>query len=194
MSTAKRRGEAGFTLLELLVAMTLLSLLLVALGGGVHFAGQAWRMQEERIGRQGDINAVQNVLRQMLASGQSFEGSAEDVKFVGRLPAALARGGLFDIELYRSGDRLLLSWRPHFKGVSAGLPHNEASLLEGVTGFDLAYYFVPQGWQRSAMDKTKPMDLVAVKLLLSGGRDWPPLAIAPAINAPVTNTSSNPKP
>jgi general secretion pathway protein J len=187
------QGEAGFTLLELLVAMTLLSLLLVALSGGVHFAGRAWQMQEERIGRQGDINAVQSVLRQMLASGQSFEGDSESLRFVGKLPAALARGGLFDIDLTRSGDRLLLSWRPHFNGTSAGLPHSEAGLLDGVVGLDLAYYIVPKGWQAIARDKSKPMDLVAVKILLSNGREWPPLMIAPAINAPVTNASSKPK-
>jgi len=193
MRLPRGQGEAGFTLLELLVAMTLLSLLLVALSGGVHFAGRAWQMQEERIGRQGDINAVQNVLRQMLASGQSFEGDSGSLRFVGKLPAALARGGLFDIELYRSGDRLLLSWRPHFKGLSASLPHNEAGLLDGVAGLDLAYYIVPKGWQRVASDKSKPMDLVAVKILLSNGREWPSLMIAPAINAPVTNASSKPK-
>jgi general secretion pathway protein J len=187
------QGEAGFTLLELLIAITLLSLLLVALSGGVHFAGRAWKMQEDRIGRQGDINAVQNVLRQMLASGQSFEGGSESLRFVGRLPAALARGGLFDIELYRGGDKLLLSWRPHFKGVSAGLPHNQAGLLDGVTGLDLAYYIVPQGWQRLANEKSKPMDLIAVKILMANGREWPLLLIAPALNAPVTNPSPKPK-
>jgi prepilin-type N-terminal cleavage/methylation domain-containing protein len=193
MSRAReRRGEAGFTLLELLVSMTLLSLLLVALSGGVHFAGRAWQMQEERIGRQGDIQAVQNALRQMLASGQSFDGGAQSLRFVGKLPAALARGGLFDIELYRGDDRLLLSWRPHFKGVSASLPHDEASLLDGVTGLDLSYYLGAQGWQHVTRDKSKPVDIVAVKLLLTKDREWPPLAVAPAINAPVTNASSKP--
>ena len=188
----KRRREAGFTLLELLVSMTLLSLLLVALSGGVHFAGRAWQMQEDRIGRQGDIQAVQNALRQMLASGQSFDGGAESLRFVGKLPSALARGGLFDMELYRSGNRLLLSWRPHFKGVSTGLPHDEASLLDGVTGLDLSYYLGAQGWRHLTNDKSKPVDIIAMKLLLTNGREWPPLAIAPAINAPVTNASSKP--
>ena len=190
--TANRHGEAGFTLLELLVSITLLSLLLVALSSGVHFAGRAWRMQEDRIARQGDIQAVQNALRQMLTSGRSFEGGSESLRFVGTLPAALARGGLFDIELYRSGDRLLLSWRQHFKGVSAGLPHDEASLLDGVTDMDLSYYLKAQGWRHATTDKSKPVDIVAVKLLLTNGREWPILAIAPAINAPVTNASSKP--
>jgi general secretion pathway protein J len=189
MSPASRHQEAGFTLLELLIAITILALLLVALSGGVHFAGRAWRMQEERIGRQGDIHAVQSVLRQMLASGQDFEGGQGSLKFVGRMPAALARGGLFDIELYSRGDKLVLSWRPHFKGQSSDLQQNQTSLLDGVAGFDLAYYAAPQGWQRVANDKSKVMDMIAIKARLSNGRTWPPLLVAPAINV-----SSKPKP
>jgi general secretion pathway protein J len=183
-----RRSQAGFTLLELLVAMTVLSLLLVALSAGVHFAGRAWRMQEDRIGRQGDIHAVQNVLRGMLGSGQAFEGSPQDLKFVGTLPQALARGGLFDIELANDGDRLVLSWRPHFKGVSTSLGQNEALLLDGVQGLDMRYFTTDKGWQTLALDKSKPMDLIAIKVSLSDGRSWPPLLIAPAINV-----SSKPK-
>src|SRR5262245_55260887 len=99
MKAARRPSEDGFTLLELLIAVTILSLILVALSGGVHFAGSAWRKQEDQISRQGDINALQGVLRQMLASGRGFEGGAQNLKFVGRMPEALERGGLYDIDL-----------------------------------------------------------------------------------------------
>jgi general secretion pathway protein J len=178
----RKGNEAGFTLLELLVAITILSLLLVALSAGVHFAGRAWRSQEDRIGRQGDIHAVQNVLRNMLASGEAFEGSQQDLKFVGRLPEALARGGLFDIELFSDGDDLLLSWRPHFKGASNGLGQNEAKLLDGVQSLELSYFVAAKGWQSLALDKSKPMDVIAVRAQLSNGRVWPQMMIAPAIN------------
>lgn len=174
--------SAGFTLIELLVAITVLSLLLVALSGGVHFAGQAWRAQEQRIDRQGDIHAVQNVLRQMLASGHEFLGDSGSLKFVGRLPAALDRGGLFDIEIYSLGDRLQLSWRPHFKGASAGLPKNEAQLLDGMAGFQISYFTAGKGWSRLAADKNKMPDLILIKAALSSGGGWPPLLIAPEIN------------
>ncbi len=116
----------------------------------------------------------------MLASGEAFEGGQRDLKFVGRLPEALDRGGLFDIELFSDGNRLLLSWRPHFKGTSAG--QNEASLLDGVQDLDLSYFSAAQGWQKLANDKTKAMDMIFIKAHLSDGRSWPPLLIAPAIN------------
>lgn len=182
MSRATDHRQAGFTLLELLIAITILSLLLVALSSGVHFAGRAWRAQEDRIGRQGDINAVQTVLRQMLASGKEFQGSGDDLKFVGPMPAALARGGLFDIELYASGDGLFLSWRPHFKGASTGLRQDQTTLLDGIAAFDLAYFIPQKGWQGMTGDKSKAVDLIAIKARLGDGRSWPPLMVAPAIN------------
>jgi len=180
--------QAGFTLVELLVAITILSLILVALSGGVHFAGSAWRKQEEQIGRQGDINAVQTVLRQLLASGRDFEGGSQDLKFVSQMPAALARGGLFDIELHGGGDELLLSWQPHFKGAATSMPRNETVLLDGVTGFGLTYYLEQKGWQRTFNDKSKTIGLIAIKARFSDGRSWPALMISPAINL-----SSKPK-
>jgi len=186
---SRGRKQEGFTLLELLVAMTVFSLLLIALSEGLHFAGRAWRAQEEQIGREGDINAVQTVLREMLASAQSFEGGPQKVTFVGRMPAALARGGLFDIELSTGGDRLVLSWRPHFKGVAtAGVHPNSAVLLEGVSGLNLSYYTGQVGWQHVVNGNPKSMESIDIRAHLSGGRPWPDLIISPAIDA-----SSSPK-
>jgi general secretion pathway protein J len=183
-----KKAEHGFTLIELLIAITILSLILVALSDGLHFAGSAWRKQEEQISRQGDINAVQTVLRQMLASGRGFAGSPQTLKFTGEMPTALERGGLYDIVLGFDGDRLALSWKPHFKGGSADLQQNETSLLEGVTGFDLAYHSAEQGWQQAWDEKSKSLDMIAIKIRLTGGRAWPTLVIAPVINP-----SSQPK-
>jgi general secretion pathway protein J len=176
---AARHGQAGFTLLELLVAITILGLLLVALSGGVHFAGSAWRAQEEQITRRGDISAAQTVLRQMLASGRNFEGGPQNLKFVSRMPAALARGGLFEIELHWEDDRLLISWRPHFKGASTNLQRGSAVLLDGVRGLDLSYFAAQHGWQRTA---SKSVELIAMKARFSDNRPWPALLVVPAIN------------
>ena len=189
MSRARNRGEAGFTLLELLVAITIFSLILVALGEGVRFAGSAWRSQEEQIGRQGDIHAVQTVLRRLLASGQNFDGTSQSLKFVGEMPAALARAGLYDITLKQNGDMLLLSWKPHFQGSSTGLRQDEDTLLNGVETLELSYHRMPQGWQHVLTGKSGPIDLIAIKARLSNGRAWPSLMISPVINV-----SSKPQP
>ena len=184
---AGRHGEAGFTLLELLVAITILGLLLVALSGGVHFAGSAWRAQEAQITRRGDINAAETVLRQMLASGRDFEGGPQNLKFVGRMPAALARGGLFDIQLHGDGDKLLISWRPHFKGPNTNPQHDSTVLADDVHGLNLSYFSAQHGWQPTVSDKS--VELIAMKARSSDGSSWPALLVSPAING-----SPTPKP
>src|SRR5258708_39228865 len=92
----ERRGDRGFTLLELLVVILILGLIVTALTGGVRFAGRAWATQERRIDRLDDVDAVQNVLRQLIASGYGFQGDASSMHFITTMPRALARGGLYD--------------------------------------------------------------------------------------------------
>lgn len=182
-----RSMEKGFTLIELLVSIAILGLILVALMGGLRFAGRAWSMQERRVDRQGDINAVETMLRQLIASGNRFEGNPVAMKFVGRLPAALERGGLYDLELYSGGERLVLSWRPHFKGPSEDLKRDQAVLLGGIGSVTLSYYVAGLGWSTIANDKLKPQ-LVQLSLQFTDGRKWPSLVVAPAIDAVSTKS------
>jgi prepilin-type N-terminal cleavage/methylation domain-containing protein len=182
MTQRRATGSAsGFTLLELLVSLTIFSLILVALTSGLHFAGRAWDQQQQRDVRQGDVNAVQNVLRHMIASGHKFEGDRASLKFVGVLPAALERGGLFDIELALASDRLVLFWRPHFKGSGPPPAQNKADLLAGVAGLDVGYFIAGDGWQHILSGKSKSAELVSVDLRFSDGRVWPTLVAAPMI-------------
>ncbi|HWY62820.1 MAG TPA: prepilin-type N-terminal cleavage/methylation domain-containing protein [Rhizomicrobium sp.] len=176
-----RSCHRGFTLLELLISITIFALILVALTSGLHFAGRAWDQQQQRDVRQGDVNAVQNVLRHMIASGRKFEGDQVTLKFVGTLPAALERGGLFDIKLALAEDRLVLSWQPHFKGPTIPSGQNKADLLKGVAGLDVGYYVAENGWQTVLDGKSKPAELVSIGLRFDDGRVWPDLVAAPMI-------------
>jgi general secretion pathway protein J len=176
--------ESGFTLLELLISITIFAMILVALTSGLHFAGTAWDRQQQRDVRDGDVNAVQNVLRTMIASGRAFEGDRGSLKFVAAMPAALERGGLYDVELDKTGDRLVLSWRPHFKGFTKAPSSQSAELLKGVVNLDVAYYEGDQGWQHGLDGKSKPPDLIAIGLRLNDGRVWPPLVTAPLMRPP----------
>ena len=182
MTAFKHNGEAGFTLLELLVAVTTLGLIMVALAEGVHFSGRAWRSWERQSSQQGDVGAVQTVLRQMIVSGQDFKGQPGSLKFVGKVPAALARGGLFDIELRCDGDRLILSWKPHFDGPNSRSDQEEMGILDGIVTANFAYYF--EGWQPLTDGQTKPLQLVTLQARLANGRVWTPFVVAPVLAVP----------
>ncbi len=186
--TTAWREEEGFTLLELMISIAILGLILVALTGGLQFAGRAWQSQERHSTRLGDINAVQTALRQMISTGFAFEGDNASLKFVGRLPAALQRGGLYDIQMSAEGDRLILLWRPHFKG-TANLEEHAAVLAEHLESVQLAYYSSPEGWKGSAKEKNKPPQLISVAVQAAGRLAWPTLVVAPSINIAPGNDS-----
>jgi general secretion pathway protein J len=178
-----RQGTKGFTLLELLVVITILGLILVALSSGVHFAGRAWQSQERSGARQGDLDAVQNVVRNLIASGTHFEGDGTALRFVSELPEALGRRGLYDIELHAVADRLMLTWCPHLKGTKANSQSKATELVKGVTAVKFAYLVEASAWQTTIADKTKPPALIRVALVLDNGDMWPPLVITPMVEA-----------
>ena len=74
MSTA--RAGQGFTLLELLVAITLLGLLMAALLGGLRLGARVWETGEDRLDASARIQVVQDFLRQRLAEARGSEASA----------------------------------------------------------------------------------------------------------------------
>jgi prepilin-type N-terminal cleavage/methylation domain-containing protein len=173
----RRRSQRGFTLLELLVVIAVMGLIMVTLAGGLRYASRAWEIQTRTIGEQGDFDAVQNVLRQMIASARDVRGDSSHLHFVGGLPRALKSGGLFDVDLAVSGDGLVLYWRPHFEGTDASAA--KAVLAKNMTGFRLAYYVADRTWQPVAKRKGEA-SLVAIAMS-AGGREWPPLIVAPMV-------------
>jgi general secretion pathway protein J len=183
-----KRSAAGFTLIELLVVIVILSLIVVALTGGVNFAGRAWEAQERQIDRQGDLNAVQNVLRQMLISSHGFKGDDGSLAFVGSLPRALNRGGLFDIELKATYDRFVMEWRPHLNNQGTKPEPSTADLVADIAALDFAYYLTDEtghgGWSDALSDGSKQPLLIRISLRLADGRRWPPLIVAPMIDSP----------
>jgi general secretion pathway protein J len=185
---ARNKGTAGFTLLEVLVALSILGLILVALTNGVRFAGQAWQAQERSVTRRGDTDAVQNILRTLIASGTQFAGTGSQLRFTGEMPEGLARAGLYDIELYSEADRLMLTWKPHFKGAGQT---NSASTEMGrdVEAVSLAYFYAAsKAWENVTRDNSAPPDLIRVIFRAHAVSGLPPMLIAPEVErvGPVT--------
>ncbi len=67
--------QRGFTLLEILVAVTLLGLLMAALFGGVRLGVRAWEASGARLDDDARLTAVQDFLRERLTQAYEVDGS-----------------------------------------------------------------------------------------------------------------------
>ena len=89
--TRSRRRAAGFTLLELLVAMTVLGVLTGLLASGLSFGTRIWEREQKQLEQWAELQMVQDVIRRTLGeawplkapASAGTEGAAEGIAFVG---------------------------------------------------------------------------------------------------------------
>lgn len=131
--TRSRRRAAGFTLLELLVAMTVLGVLTGLLASGLSFGTRIWEREQKQLEQWAELQMVQDVVRRTLgaawplnvpasagpesaAEGIAFVGTDTSIEFVGPPPAQSLSGGIYQYGLISrtgpGGVSLVLTWRP----------------------------------------------------------------------------------
>lgn len=122
--------QRGFTLLEMLVAFTLVSLLFLALFSAFHTIGRGWDAADVRINKTEDRRLVSDFLRRQLgqamvvkikgekeASVYAFEGTSTSVRYAAPLQPLQHQGGVFLIELNivdgKNGKALTMRYAPY---------------------------------------------------------------------------------
>jgi general secretion pathway protein J len=198
-----RRG--GFTLLELLVALTVFGFLLIALNHGVQTGLDIWNVQSRRVNRTWDLDSSARLLRSLLtqirtspvasinpgspAVAISFTGKADELSFVGDLPTGFGTDTSADITLRLAGTDLVAVWQPHRHELSGSSSHPTVSeILRGIDRLEFAYWGLPSPTALSptwlaAWDGPSLPDLVRVRVRFSPGdpRNWPDLIVAPRL-------------
>ena len=189
-------GPCGFSLLEMLVALAVLGLLLGLLGDGVHLGLQAWQAQARTVAARGDLDAVDRLLRGLLARMDPGSttvapivlGGPDRLLFTAALPEAAAAGGapvLADIALgVDAGQRLVLRWTPHRHEPHPGPPPPAQTLplLPDVAGIEVSYWPRTPPWTwRDAWSGPALPGLVRIRLHFPAGTRpaWPDIVAAP---------------
>jgi general secretion pathway protein J len=194
--------QGGFTLLEMLVVVTVLGFLIIGLTQGVRTGLTLWEAQSRRVGETAELDAAARVLRALLSGiapspsfgpaagasgGVELKGSTASLAFVGDLPTGLGTSQRADITLELSRGRLVLRWTPHRHELStaAATPPTETELLGNVERLDLAYWGTSPsgqetGWQ-AQWDGTAIPELIRVRLAFGKNdrRRFPDLIAAP---------------
>jgi general secretion pathway protein J len=193
------RRPAGFTLLEILVALAVLGFLLLGLTQGARFGLAAWDSQARLLGRTGDLQVADRTLRRLLSRlvpldddrRPGLRGAAHRLDAVTELPAMMAaptRQAVVTLGLDEAG-RLMLRWTPYLHARWLGPPPapQASELLRGVEGLDIAYWSgAPGGGWVSSWAGTDLPALLRIRLRFGreDGRRWPDIIVAPKRERP----------
>lgn len=198
---ALRKSGAGFTLVELLIVLVLLSLVVLAMASALRTASQTEERVDARLQRMDDLRIANGFLRMVLgrvsaqktglpvpmgASPYFFAGTATGIAWVGVMPARYGGGGRYHFRLARTdAGQLLLKYLPWVDTLTP--PDWSAAqssvLLTGVTGLSLRYEDAagePPAWtpEWTAIDHLPDRIAIAVQTV-SG--PWPDIIIAPRV-------------
>jgi general secretion pathway protein J len=206
------RRVAGFTLVELLVAMALLAMLSVLLVGGLRLSRNAVIVGESNSADVQRASLAFSVLRReieratplILVSDQApppiaFSGDVASLVFVAPPGALMALGGdqvtWLSVETGANGARIVLRYRPLDRAEDQWPPALDAKamrtvvLLDGITRASFSYFgssqpsVAPQWWP-AWHDATMLPTLIQVSVTGTRG-PWPDLIAMPRLGRPV---------
>ncbi len=203
--TSAMGDRRGFTLVEILVVMTLLGLIAVALFGGLRFGARAWESGNARSAAFSEIEIGQSLLRRLLEQSLSLEDEEGDATFAGRqdslrftapAPAQFSLGGIYLFELVSEPDeeheKLVLRWELYrTENLEDPFQDEETSdqrtLIHNVEAVRFGYYGTPEEGREDArwFDDWEEAELlpslVSIKLEMAEAdpRHWPELQVAP---------------
>lgn len=186
--------QLGFTLLELLVALVVLSFLILGLTQALHLQLRAFESQSRIISRREDLDAVDRTLRhlvQVMEPGASgvIQGSASTLAFSSELPASASALPNCRAEVAIGVDaahRLVLRFVPQPGAAALGLTPavHELELLRGVDRLELAYWDPVSGDWEGRWNQLAPPALVRIRLIFGkeDRRRWPDIVEAPMLD------------
>ncbi len=216
MNRKNRLKQRGFTLLELLISITLLGMILVLLFGGLRLGVRSWDASQRQVDTLNSVRSVENFLRRELSlaypyvwkrgPGQrvAFLGERNKLSFVAQLPSRVGGGGLYaiSVELDQREKIKRIVWRhlpvsTQMQDFTALAETPEmvlvASELGGVEDIWLTYFGQENENENAAprwMDRwensTRLPLLIRVQVRLSTGSEWPDFVVAPMLSSGLT--------
>ncbi len=182
-----RAREAGYTLLEMLVALVVFGLVMAGIAQSFRFGLAAFRQSAQRGAVPEDFAAMDGALTGIIAAAlpDSMTGQPSGLSFTTRLPPGAGIGkGLADAAVEMApGGTLVLRYAPHPPGLplTPPPPARMELLASGVETLSLSYLAArqngPPAWSGTWSGKGLPL-LIRLHLRLNG-MDWPDLVIAP---------------
>lgn len=202
----------GFTLIEVLIAMTLLSIMVVLLFSSLKICADSWEKGESKITDVNEVAVVYNFFQRHLSVAKpfwndlsaeqektfSFQGKTQSLQFISAFPASASRSGLqlFSLDLQKEdNDQVIkVTITPFFPVAEGEEWHKEeVTLIKRVSDFTLTYFGSDDGesegsWQEQWLGKEVLPRLVKINIKLENGIFWPEMIIDLKVTGATDNT------
>ncbi len=161
------KTNSGFTLIEVLMVMTLLGVMMVLLFGSLKICADSWHKGENKIAQVNEVAVVYNFFQQHLAVAKpllndfkksdlqaklAFQGKKQSLQFVSSFPASVGKLGLqlFSISLDKEDNDkqvIKVTIKPFFpmENEDSDVHKEEVVLLNGVSDFSISYFGTDDG-------------------------------------------------
>lgn len=179
----------GFTLIEVLLAMTLLSMMVMLLFGSLKICADSWEKGENKINQVNKSAVVYNFFQRHLAVAKplwnelhpeernfTFQGKAQALQFVSAFPASANRAGLqlFNLSLYEADRQtaLKVTISPFYPAAKDKTwREEEVILIDHIAQFTLSYFGSEDGvsdpvWLTEWLDKDHQPSLVKINIAI----------------------------
>jgi general secretion pathway protein J len=197
--------DGGFTIIELLVSLVILSMLSMMMIMGLGTGRRVWERMDQSALAIESVEGAQTLLRDRIERTYGatrfdaampyadFRGQATRLDFLAPPPEVARPQALFryDLSLSGDGDLLLSSW----SDIAADPAHpaiTTVTVLKRVQAIDIAYYgsAAPDNtprWRSVWDHQPAPPRLVRVRLAFAPGdsREWPEMIVKPAADVDV---------
>ena len=192
-----RDSQAGFTLVEVLISITVLAMLGTLIATGTRLGGRAWSSAERQTNGSDEVVLVQDFFRRniiralpIFASNDPrdltihFIGAPDTLELMAPQPGTQYRGPAVQERFYvarASGSRALFV-NLRFDTLLPSAAQNAAVVLEHVSQVRFAYFGsagtgMPPSWQDSWSNRGRLPDLIRIDIV----RDDPKLPIWPEL-------------
>lgn len=112
--------DAGYSLVELLIVMLLLSFITLAVSGGFRFGTRIWEATDRSVAETHRYTSTQTVLRDLIANAVPklkggyvlFEGGPRQATFLAVAPQSIESGGLVTVTIALERDRVTMTVKP----------------------------------------------------------------------------------
>lgn len=205
MKIGIKAKQSGFTLLEVLLGMSLMSVMMLLLFASLRICVQNWNAGEKKIAQVSQAAIVQNFLQGKLHAAIpldadfleepqfSFQGAKEQLQFVASMPASASRLGLqlFNLSLKKSskadeGSQLLVDIQPFFPQGDDEWSEEQVIILSKIQSMRFAYFGADSDelnasdavWHDDWEDRKELPRLVSIDIEMLDGEVWPQLIVA----------------